>query len=395
MLRRPASTPPTGPSRLRSWPVARTRAAMDAQCRPRCGRSRRRGRGIGPLEAGGDRPYEAISLLVGAPDAGAARPRSMPAAGAGRHAPQTFSGGLCLRPQGTYCTRWRRCESDRAGMLFNSYPFLLAFLPGAVAVFAIINRYPRLRIPCLLVFSLLFYGYWNPAFVLLLIGSILVNWFAARQFAATRNNAIITAAIVLNLAVLGLFKYADFFTGSVAALGGFSHRPSGFRAAARHQLLHLPPHHVSCGPAPRSRGGHHARPLCALHLLLSAGGGRSARALVGGGAAVRARCVRRRLGAALRAWHHLHHDRPDRKGRVRRSDRPDPGSDLSGRRDPPRCTTAPPGSRWASGSRSSSTSPAIPTLRSASGCCSAFSSRSTSTRRSAPPASWCSGSAGT
>ena len=107
-------------------------------------------------------------------------------------------------------------------MLFNSYPFLLAFLPGAVAMYAIINRYPRLRIPCLLAISLLFYGYWNPPFVLLLIGSILVNWFAARQFAATRNRAVITAAIVLNLAVLGLFKYADFFTGSVAALGGFS-----------------------------------------------------------------------------------------------------------------------------------------------------------------------------
>ncbi|HME25662.1 MAG TPA: MBOAT family O-acyltransferase [Acetobacteraceae bacterium] len=107
-------------------------------------------------------------------------------------------------------------------MLFNSYPFLLAFLPGAAVVFAIINRYPRLRIPCLVVFSLLFYGYWNPSFVLLLVASILVNWFAARHFAATRNGAVITAAIVLNLAVLGLFKYADFFTGSLAALGHFS-----------------------------------------------------------------------------------------------------------------------------------------------------------------------------
>ena len=107
-------------------------------------------------------------------------------------------------------------------MLFNSYPFLLAFLPGAAVAFAIINRFPRLRIPCLLVFSLLFYGYWNPAFVSLLVGSILVNWFAARQFTATRNNAVITGAIVLNLAVLGLFKYADFFSGSLAALGSFS-----------------------------------------------------------------------------------------------------------------------------------------------------------------------------
>jgi alginate O-acetyltransferase complex protein AlgI len=107
-------------------------------------------------------------------------------------------------------------------MLFNSYLFLLAFLPGVAALFAIINRKPRLRIPCLLAASLLFYGYWNPAFVLLLIASILVNWLAARHFAATRNGAVVTAAIVLNLAVLGLFKYADFFTGSLAALGGFS-----------------------------------------------------------------------------------------------------------------------------------------------------------------------------
>ena len=64
-------------------------------------------------------------------------------------------------------------------MLFNSYLFLLAFLPGAVAVFAIINSQSQLRIPCLLVFSLLFYGYWNPPFLLLLTASILVNWLAA------------------------------------------------------------------------------------------------------------------------------------------------------------------------------------------------------------------------
>ena len=72
-------------------------------------------------------------------------------------------------------------------MLFNSYPFLLAFLPGALAVYAIIDRHPSLRIPCLLAFSLLFYGYWNPLFVPLLVGSIVVNWLAARQYAATGN----------------------------------------------------------------------------------------------------------------------------------------------------------------------------------------------------------------
>jgi len=107
-------------------------------------------------------------------------------------------------------------------MLFNSYAFILGFLPVSVAVFALIHRHQRLRIPCLLAFSLLFYGYWNPRFVLLLIGSILVNWLAARQFVATRNNVFVTGAIALNLGVLALFKYADFFAGNLAALGNFS-----------------------------------------------------------------------------------------------------------------------------------------------------------------------------
>jgi D-alanyl-lipoteichoic acid acyltransferase DltB (MBOAT superfamily) len=130
-------------------------------------------------------------------------------------------------------------------MLFNSYPFLLGFLPGILVLYAVINRYPRLRIPCLVACSLLFYGYWNPSFVLLLAGSVVGNWFAAKQFAATGNRAIVTAAIVLNLALLGLFKYADFFTGSLAALSGFSIRrldwvlPLGISFFTFHHIMYL------------------------------------------------------------------------------------------------------------------------------------------------------------
>src|SRR3954451_19166626 len=130
-------------------------------------------------------------------------------------------------------------------MLFNSYPFLLGFLPGVVALYAVVNRNQRLRIPCLVAFSLLFYGYWNLSFVSLLAGSILVNWFAARQFAATGNHAIITVAIVLNLAVLALFKYVDFFGGSLAALSGFSVGrldwvlPLGISSFTFHHIMYL------------------------------------------------------------------------------------------------------------------------------------------------------------
>src|SRR5437763_7695642 len=107
-------------------------------------------------------------------------------------------------------------------MLFNSYPFLLVFLPAAIALYRTVDAWPRLRIPTLVVLSLAFYGYWNPRFILLLAGSILINWLAASCYAASKTTAFITAAIIADLAILGLFKYANFFMDSIAALVGAS-----------------------------------------------------------------------------------------------------------------------------------------------------------------------------
>jgi alginate O-acetyltransferase complex protein AlgI len=105
-------------------------------------------------------------------------------------------------------------------MLFNSYPFLLAFLPGSLLAYRATDAYPPLRIPLLILASLLFYGSWNPEFVPLLAGLIVANWLAARWFVRTGNGRIITAAIILTLTVLGLYKYADFFAATVTALIG-------------------------------------------------------------------------------------------------------------------------------------------------------------------------------
>jgi alginate O-acetyltransferase complex protein AlgI len=105
-------------------------------------------------------------------------------------------------------------------MLFNSYSFLLAFLPGSLLAYRAIDGCARSRAPTLILASLLFYGLWNPEFIPLLLGLIVVNWLAARWFGRTRNGAIITAAIVLTLIVLGLYKYADFFAATLTALTG-------------------------------------------------------------------------------------------------------------------------------------------------------------------------------
>src|ERR1700681_3125744 len=101
-------------------------------------------------------------------------------------------------------------------MLFNSYAFLLGFLPAAILIYGFADRVPAMRIPALVLLSLIFYGYWNPVFVLLLAGSITGNWLAAHYYAVTKNVAVIVAAIVADLAILGVFKYANFFADSVA-----------------------------------------------------------------------------------------------------------------------------------------------------------------------------------
>ena len=104
-------------------------------------------------------------------------------------------------------------------MLFNSYAFLLVFLPIALATYAVADRFPRARNPVLVILSLAFYGYWDVRFLPFLVASILANWAIARAFAATGSRPLIVLAIAGDLAVLGLFKYANFFAANVSALG--------------------------------------------------------------------------------------------------------------------------------------------------------------------------------
>ncbi len=103
-------------------------------------------------------------------------------------------------------------------MLFNSWPFLLGFLPLALGVYALAARSERFRLPTLLFLSVCFYGYWDWRFVPLLVGSVAVNYAAARAFYATRKSWIVVAAIALDLAVLGAFKYLDFALGTFTSI---------------------------------------------------------------------------------------------------------------------------------------------------------------------------------
>jgi alginate O-acetyltransferase complex protein AlgI len=108
-------------------------------------------------------------------------------------------------------------------MLFNSFPFLLVFLPAALLIEALAERYaPRLRLQVLLALSIIFYGYWDWRFVPLIVTSILVNWIVTRVFGKRRPSYVLPLAILANLMVLGVFKYAGFFAGLANALGGLN-----------------------------------------------------------------------------------------------------------------------------------------------------------------------------
>ena len=112
-------------------------------------------------------------------------------------------------------------------MLFHTQLFLLVFLPLVLGGYYLSARHRWARQWLLIIASMVFYGYWDPRLVPLLAGSITVNWLLARACGRHRvaRRWPVWAGIALNLVVLGIFKYADFFAASIAALGGRVHDP--------------------------------------------------------------------------------------------------------------------------------------------------------------------------
>jgi alginate O-acetyltransferase complex protein AlgI len=109
-------------------------------------------------------------------------------------------------------------------MLFNSYIFIFLFLPAALLLFHGLRyrSHERAAVFALTAMSLLFYGWWSPKYLLLLILLMFVNYVIANAIAALRQaNRLRRAKLGLivgltgNLAALGYYKYANFFVDNL------------------------------------------------------------------------------------------------------------------------------------------------------------------------------------
>ena len=100
-------------------------------------------------------------------------------------------------------------------VLFNSIPFLFAFLPVTLAGYLILVRRSDLAsLAWLVACSLVFYAYGDIAFAPIMMTSVILNYLAGIALASTEGRTktlLLTLAIAANLSALGYFKYTNFF----------------------------------------------------------------------------------------------------------------------------------------------------------------------------------------
>ena len=130
-------------------------------------------------------------------------------------------------------------------MVFSSIPFLYYFLPAVILcyfavswvvekIFLLISHNAGLSHKAsiftknliLLLFSLVFYGWGEPRYVFLMIGTILMFWGCGLAMGKAKSKAWkrvwLIVSVVISLGLLAIFKYCDFFIENVNALTGLS-----------------------------------------------------------------------------------------------------------------------------------------------------------------------------
>jgi D-alanyl-lipoteichoic acid acyltransferase DltB (MBOAT superfamily) len=103
-------------------------------------------------------------------------------------------------------------------MLFNSFQYWIFFFIVATLFYSMPFRYGKIL---LLLASYVFYMWWDPRFIVLILTSTIVDYYLGiflETATGRRRKLLLVISLVVNLGILGFFKYYDFFAGSLATL---------------------------------------------------------------------------------------------------------------------------------------------------------------------------------
>ncbi len=114
-------------------------------------------------------------------------------------------------------------------MLFNSLEFIFLFLPLNILIFLQIGKLGNYRFAILFLIttSLFFYAWWNPSYLVLLIFSVIFNYFVGLALNKKIKNSIhkkltLIIGVIVNLALIGYFKYTNFLASIVSDITGIN-----------------------------------------------------------------------------------------------------------------------------------------------------------------------------
>ena len=110
-------------------------------------------------------------------------------------------------------------------MVFSSIPFIFFFFPLSLILYYIVPF--KIKNYVLLAFSLVFYAWGEPIYVLLMIFSSFFNYYAALfiekyQMERKKKKLILIISVIINLLIIGFFKYSDFLIETVNSIFNIS-----------------------------------------------------------------------------------------------------------------------------------------------------------------------------
>ena len=112
-------------------------------------------------------------------------------------------------------------------MLFNSFEYILIFLPIAVFGYYLLTRFGNVTAPkaWLLANSLFFYSWWNLKYLPLITTSILLNYGIAKimSLRPAERGKLLVVGLLFNVGILGYYKYVDFLLSNGADILGYAY----------------------------------------------------------------------------------------------------------------------------------------------------------------------------